>query len=288
MSEFERISEHIYVMHAEHGTDRPLLAAVAGSSRTLLIDGGNSSAHAAAFREYLEREGVRAPDMMVLTHHHWDHSFGLAEWSLPAIAQRRTADILRGFAGLEWNEGTLERLIAEGVVSERTRADMLAEYEGDLSRIRVEEPNIVFERFIDVDLGGLTCEIRYVGGDHSEDSCIVYVKEEGTLFLGDALAPSVYGGPMKYTTGKFLALLDTVFAYGADVLVESHGRPASREAFYDDVRRYELLARQVLRHGSDKEAVLRDLRAELELGEDAGLPEELEEAAGYFMNGLEK
>ncbi|WP_172194976.1 MBL fold metallo-hydrolase [Saccharibacillus qingshengii] len=288
MSEFERISEHIYVMHAERETDRPLLAAVAGSSRTLLIDGGNSSAHAAAFREYLEREGVRKPDVMVLTHHHWDHSFGVAEWSLPAIAQRQTADILRGFAGLEWNEETLSRLIAEGVVSEQTRNDMRAEYGSDLGLIRVEEPNIVFERFIDVHLGDLTCEIRYVGGDHSADSCVVYVKEEGTLFLGDALAPSVYGGPMKYTTGKFLALLDTVFAYGADVLVESHGRPVSREDFYNDVRRYELLARQVLRHGRDREAVLRDLRADLGMAAEEELPEDLTEAAGYFMNGLVK
>lgn len=288
MSEFERISEHIYVMHAEHDTDRPLLAAVAGSSRTLLIDGGNSSAHAAAFRDYLNKEGVRTPDVMVLTHHHWDHSFGLAEWSLPAIAQRQTADILRGFAGLQWNEETLERLIAEGVISERTRNDMRAEYEGDLSRIKVEEPNIVFERFIDVHLGGLTCEIRYVGGDHSEDSCVVYVKEEGTLFLGDALAPSVYGGPMAYTTGKFLALLDTVFVYGADVLVESHGRPVSREAFYEDVRRYELLARQVLRHGRERESIERDLRIELGMAESEALPEDLTEAIGYFMNGLEK
>lgn len=288
MSEFERIREHIYVMHAEEGTDRPLLAAVAGRSRTLLIDGGNSSAHAQAFREYLEREGVRKPDMMVLTHHHWDHSFGLAEWSLPTIAQRQTAGILRRFAGLEWNEATLDRLIAEGQMNEHTRSDMLAEYEGDLSRIRVEEPNIVFERFIDVDLGGLTCEIRYVGGDHAADSCVVFVKEEGTLFLGDALAPSVYGGPMAYTTGKFLALLDTVFAYGADVLVESHSRPATREAFYQDVRRYEQLARQVLRHGRDRSAVERDLRAELEMGDSEPLPQDLAEAIGYFMNGLEK
>lgn len=288
MSEFERISEHIYVMHAEQETDRPLLAAVAGSSRTLLIDGGNSPAHAAAFRDYLAREGVRSPDVMVLTHHHWDHSFGLSEWSLPAIAQRQTSEILRGFAALQWNEETLGRLIGEGVMSERTRTDMRAEYEGDLGRIRVEEPNIVFERFIDVHLGGLTCEIRYVGGDHSADSCVVYVKEEGTLFLGNALAPSVYGGPMKYTTGKFLALLDTVFAYGADVLVESHGRPVSREAFYEDVRRYELLARQVLRHGPDRSAVERDLRAELGMGGDQPLPQDLAEAVGYFMHGLEK
>jgi len=288
MSEFEKISERIYVMHAEDKSDRPLLAAVVGNSRTLLIDSGNSSAHAAEFRAYLEQEGVRPPDVMVLTHHHWDHSFGLAEWSLPTIAQKQTADILRGFAQLEWSEKTVEKLIAEGVLNERTRKDMHAEYGNDLSQIRVEEPNIVFERFIDVHLGGLTCEIRYVGGDHAEDSCVVYVKEEGTLFLGDALAPSVYGGPMKYTTGKFLALLDTVFAYGANVLVESHGRPVSREEFYEDVRRYELLARQILRHGSDSQAVERDLRLELDIAEDRELPADLSEAMPYFINGLEK
>lgn len=39
---FQELSPHILIMHAEHDTDRPILAAVSGSRRTLLMDAGNS------------------------------------------------------------------------------------------------------------------------------------------------------------------------------------------------------------------------------------------------------
>ena len=50
---------------------------VVGNNKTLMIDAGNSEDHANYFiQKTLKQENV-TPDMVVLTHWHWDHIFGL-------------------------------------------------------------------------------------------------------------------------------------------------------------------------------------------------------------------
>ena len=51
--------------------------------------------------------------------------------------------------------------------------------------IQVVLPNVTFDRRMEIDLGGVTCVVQHVGGDHAADSVIVYVKGEKILFLGD-------------------------------------------------------------------------------------------------------
>ena len=59
----------------------------------------------------------------------------------------------------------------------------------DRSDLRIVEPQVVFgDEGIDVRLGGVTCEVRLVGGDHAADSCAMHVVEDGLVFLGDALS----------------------------------------------------------------------------------------------------
>lgn len=54
-------------------TDRPILGMVVGNNKTLMIDAGNSEDHANYFiQKTLKQENV-TPDMVVLTHWHWDH-----------------------------------------------------------------------------------------------------------------------------------------------------------------------------------------------------------------------
>lgn len=180
------------------------------------MDSGNSPAHAAQFREELTRHGVRQPDLLVLTHWHWDHTFGMSEWGLPSIAHYETAAVLRKLTGLIWSDETLEQLIQEGLANDHTVKDLKNEY-GAERFIRVIEPDVRFTDRLIVDLGGTTCEIEHVGGDHSCDSCILYVKEDKALFLGDALGPAIYGGPRHYTSKSFLRLMDWVYQYEAEI-----------------------------------------------------------------------
>ncbi|MNO33172.1 Metallo-beta-lactamase superfamily protein [compost metagenome] len=282
MAFFERISEHITIMHAEHTTDRPILAVVRGEDKTLLIDAGNSPIHGGLFLSYLKQEGHPLPDYVVLTHWHWDHSFGLPAWQIPVISQCETSEVLRQLAGLDWSIETLRELESKGVINDQSLSDITKEY-SDVSDIRVIVPDIMFKERLEINLGGVTCDIEHVGGDHAADSCYVYVREDKTLFLGDALGPSIYGGPRHYTPGKFLTLLTRMKQYEADIFIESHGAPTGKKEFYEDIIRWEQFALFVAQFGDNPGKIAQAMADFLKLD---SLPEEFNQAMDYFMAGL--
>ncbi|BCG60727.1 MBL fold metallo-hydrolase [Paenibacillus sp. URB8-2] len=280
---YQQLSPHVIIMHAEHETDRPILAAIAGERRTLLMDAGNSPGHAELFRRELKRRGVRQPEILALTHWHWDHTFGMQAWNLPAAAYVETGRVLSSLQGLDWSDGCLLSLISDGIISEDSAADIRKEY-GSRRDIRITQPDILFRDRIEFDLGGVVCELVHVGGDHSSDSCILHVREDRVLFLGDALGPSVYGGPRKYTSAAFLKLLSTAYGYNADWYVESHGVPMSGEEFRLDLANWEKIARAVEMFGHDRERVVREMKAFLQSDE---LSKDLLQVIDYFMAGVE-
>ena len=71
-SSLNRISEHVYWLSPDATTDRPTLGAIVGKHATLIVDAGNSPAHANLFLEELARLEMAKPKYMVLTHWHWD------------------------------------------------------------------------------------------------------------------------------------------------------------------------------------------------------------------------
>ncbi len=278
---FQLLSPHILIMHAEHETDRPILAAILGERRTLLLDAGNSPAHAELFRKELSEYGYRQPDMIALTHWHWDHTFGLSAWDLPTVAHEGTAEALTRLSGLDWSDEGLEGLAAQGIISDESILHIRKEY-GSRRPIRFMKPDIVFTDKITIDLGGITCELNHVGGDHSADSCVLYVKEDNVLFLGDALGPSIYGGPRQYSSTGFLKLLNLAYRYDAQWYVESHGIPMSGAEFRADLASWERLARVVDVFGQDRERVMLEMKTYLKLEE---LPKDLQQGVEYFIAG---
>ncbi|MNC08290.1 Metallo-beta-lactamase superfamily protein [compost metagenome] len=278
---FQQLSPHILIMHAEHETDRPVLAAITGERRTLLMDAGNSPGHAELFRQELAKRGIKPPELLVLTHWHWDHSFAVSAWKVPVIAHEGTAEALGRLSGRSWLDDDLAELVHAGVLSEESVRHLRLEY-GDRREITVMKPDIVFTEGISIDLGGVTCKLNHVGGDHSADSCVLYVKEDNVLFLGDALGPSVYGGPRRYSSTGFLRLLGLAYSYNARWYVESHGLPMSLAEFRADLAPWERLARIVDVFGHNRERVVLELKDYLQLEE---LPADLLQGVEYFMAG---
>jgi glyoxylase-like metal-dependent hydrolase (beta-lactamase superfamily II) len=129
----------------------------------------------------------------------------------------------------------------------------------------------------------VVCEIEHMGGDHSQDSSFLFVREDRILFTGDSLGPSVYGGPQKYTSDNFLRLLTGVFASGAELIVESHGSPMGREAFEADIEPWAALARAARRGGPDKDRILEELAREIG---PAAISADLRQAAEWHVEGM--
>ncbi len=171
------------------------------------MDAGNSPAHARLLLAEMAQLGNIRPNYIALTHWHWDHVFGSAEFDAPLIAQCETAQIVKEMAQLDWRDEVLDARVAAGTEIDFCRTMIKAEM-ADRSELVIRPPDITFTQEMTLDLGDVTCVLRHVGGDHSADSIIIYIPEEKVVFLGDALYVDIYNEPRRYTTRKLFPLID--------------------------------------------------------------------------------
>ncbi|MFP3339793.1 hypothetical protein R0J91_17575, partial [Micrococcus sp. SIMBA_131] len=88
---------------------------------------------------------------------------------------------------------------------------------------------------LEIDLGGVTCVLQHVGGDHAADSVVVYIKEEKILFLGDCFYPDIFSSKTNYTVKTTNRLLDVLEGFEAEWVILSHGEAIQIEAFRKEV-----------------------------------------------------
>jgi len=183
----------------------------------------------------------------------------------------------------EWDDKALEKRVKEGVEIPFCAEMIKKEFPSNRDDIKIAVPDILFEKKMIMDLGELTCIIENVGGDHSEDSTIVFVLEEKVLFLGDCLAPNLYCEKWKYKIDNILSLLDKIESYDADIYVESHGKPTTKTEFKKEIDELRKVALAIQRIGMNIGDITKDLAKKL----NRVLNEDDLEIIEYFLNGLE-
>ena len=71
------MGEHSWIYPCDAVKDRPNLGYIEGTNMALAVDAGHSSSHVMDFYDALEKEMLPLPDITVITHWHWDHTFGM-------------------------------------------------------------------------------------------------------------------------------------------------------------------------------------------------------------------
>ena len=232
--DFEKISNRIWYWKGDTERDWPNIAAFLGDDKTLIVDAGASPEQAEQVRKALEKLGRKA-DYLVLTHWHWDHTFGLCSWNgdTETMGQEKTVAFLEEQKSLEWNDDALYWRMEQGIESEFTARMIKKEYP-DLSKVQIDLPKRYFVSEEDIDLGGLTCQVRHIPCDHSLDNTVLYVPEEKFLFLGDSLNENIYCESWHYTHGRLSLLINSLRDFDTDLALESHGEePLGRVPFID-------------------------------------------------------
>ena len=273
---------HVHWLTAEASTDRPVLGAISGESATLIVDAGNSPAHAALFLEELARLQLAPLKYLVLTHWHWDHVFGTQTINLPTFAHVETKRIVTEMAHLDWGDRALDRRVEEGSETASCRDNIKKELP-DRRGLVIRPPEISFDAPIELDLGGVTCQIVPVDGDHTPGSTVVYVAEDKVLFLGDCLSEDYYSGPASYTTRNLFPLIERVLGFDADIYLGGHAtQTMSRAEMEADLMMIKAIGEAVDRIGLDRAAVMAALPGVL----GAPLNEDQVEIADSFLAGL--
>lgn len=228
MIKLRQISDRIYYLPALQETDRPVLGYIRGDRYSLMIDAGNSANHVELFHQEIKLCGLPTPDFVAITHWHWDHTFGMCAVKGKTIASRLTNIELEKVIGWDWSDAAMSMRLQSGEDIEFCDRCIRLEYP-DRNEIDVRLADIIFENDLTLDLGGIHCELKRIGGTHSEDSVIVYIPEEKVAFTGDVDGPDYYHNNGNYDKNKLLQLIDYMEKLDANIFIAGHDEPISKE-----------------------------------------------------------
>jgi glyoxylase-like metal-dependent hydrolase (beta-lactamase superfamily II) len=279
---FHQISPHIHWLSPDSTTDRPVLGVISGTRGSLIVDAGNSPAHAQILLNEIDRCNLPTPSHLFLTHWHWDHVFGAARLSLPAFAHHETVRIVERMSRFDWSDAALDQRVRDGLEIEFCR-DMLKAEQPDRSNLVIRPPEIAISEQVSVHLGDISCQLIHVGGDHAHDSTVAFVPEDRVMFLGDCIYDDLHHGPNRVTTEKLLALYERLLSYNTDYYLPSHhSEPLTRQALADEYVLMTKIGQTVERLGDDRESILAALPQTLE----GPLETDHIEIADAFLAGL--
>ena len=218
MTELKRLTEHIWYMPYEEERDRPNLGYVKGKNWSMAIDAGHSAGHVRAFYALLEKENLPLPGLTVLTHWHWDHTFGMHAVKGLTLANDQTNGHLA-----EWKE----RIEKNGPGEFLALHESIRREYRDHPEVIVKLADVVFSGEAVLDLGGCTVRVLQAEAPHTDDSTLVYAENDKTLFLGDSAGDDFFTGIRKADLCRKLA--DTIRGINPGICVEGHWVPVCPE-----------------------------------------------------------
>lgn len=197
------------------------LGLILGDGACLVVDTRGDLVHGAEWAAAV-REVTKAPWTVAITHSHWDHCFGTAEF-LP---------------GEVWaHEACRADLVANGTRQRDNVARRYREYgRPDLTEladlISVVEP-VLPDRLVrdraELTVGGRAVVLAYFGAGHTDNDLVVHVPDSGVVFAGDLVeqgAPPSFGDayPVEWPTA-----VGGILGLGPTVVSPGHGEPVGPE-----------------------------------------------------------
>ena len=222
--ELKRLSEHIWYMPYEEERDRPNLGYVKGDNWSFAIDAGHSDIHVKDFYALLEKENLPLPSLTVLTHWHWDHTFGMHAVNGLCIANEKTNSHL-----LEWKS----KIESNGPDEFLAIDESIRKEYANNKKVIVVPADILFSDELTLDLGGCKVQVIESEAPHTDDSTLVYVVKDKVLFLGDSTCKDFRKGIKDKNLCKKLA--DKIKSINPQICVEGHWVPVEPDDTLNDL-----------------------------------------------------
>ena len=232
--ELKKIGERLYVLPYEERTDRPNLYYIKGDDYSIAIDAGNSRAHVEKFYAALKEMDFPLPRYTVISHWHWDHTFGLKYINGESISTQLTHDKLIEVGKWKWNLEAMKKREETGDDIPFCNEHILLEYP-DLDEIEVVTTDITITENTTLDLGGINVELLPRDSTHSRDPIFVYLPSEKALIVQDADNFDFYHGEV-YFQDKLKAMIAFFESLDYDKHLLGHAEYETKEFALERLR----------------------------------------------------
>ena len=219
-----QLTERVWVYPFEEERDRPNLSYIRGDRWSLAVDAGHSEEHIREFYRELEEAGLPLPQLTVLTHWHWDHTFAMHAVHGLTLANERTTQYLRDIR---------DRLTREGPAFFLAMHESIQREYADNKPVIVTLPDMVFSGEMMLDPGSCPVRIFQAEAPHTDDSTLVEVPGDKLLIMGDCTGGAFPGWEVDQELANKLA--ETIRQVNPETCLPGHWTPLSRDFIIQDL-----------------------------------------------------
>lgn len=216
-----KLSESIYYLSNQNDKERPTLGLVCGDKYSLVIDGGNSVQHAKDFLHEIESLNVPPIKYLVITHAHWDHFLGMNEYQATIIVNSLTNQIINTWRDYSYDDCSLEEY-KNSKKMDSLCVDIIKNEIPDRDSFQLNYPDIIFEESLKLDLGNKVCILERIRSTHTDDSTVVYIPDEKTIFLGDSVYCTTTNSLFHFKQSKLFPMIEDIQKYDAIHFILGH------------------------------------------------------------------
>jgi len=206
-----RVSEHVYVIPDGRVNLVPNIGIIVGTRAALIVDAGMGPKNGQVVVRELAKVSKNTQLYLTTTHFHPEHVTGAQAFPASTIVIRT-----------KLQQEEVDRKQPEYIhnFSQRT-----PEIKALLQDVKPRAPDVVFDREIKLDLGGVTARVFWLGAAHTRGDSFIFVEEDGVLFTGDVVVNRFFPiFPDADANGKsWLAILNQLETLQPRKIVPGHG-----------------------------------------------------------------
>jgi glyoxylase-like metal-dependent hydrolase (beta-lactamase superfamily II) len=201
-----RVSEHVYAIQGW-----PNVGIIVGDRATLVVDTGMGPRNGATVVREVQKLAKGPKLYLTTTHFHPEHASGDSAFPPGAILIRPAVQ-----------QEEMEARGSEFLDLFRGRS---AQFKELLQDVKLRKPDLIFDREVRLDLGGVTARLMWLGAAHTRGDELTFVEQDSVLFPGDIvesrLVPSM---PNADSSAKgWIAILDKLELLKPRLIVPDHG-----------------------------------------------------------------
>ena len=218
-----KLTNHIFYLEHNPEVDRPMLGYVKGDKYSLAIDAGYSLSHVQDFYNAIDLNKLKKTDFTVITHWHYDHTFGMHAINGISIAHEKTNEFLKNEKLKSQDKNYINILKKEDIHFRKEYANQ--------NELTITLSDISFTNSLTIDLGNVTANIFHTTSPHSEDTVCVYFPEDEVLFLGDSTSEDFFNN-CYMDKDKLKSLIQMIESMNCKYCVLSHCEPLLKEDLF--------------------------------------------------------